>query len=297
MSLSRLEIMYGHLEGVNFARDPTGYLGIEAGIFREHGLEVSWRHVQGTEARYRRLESGDAHISFVVGRASLQHFLDTKATRVIGAAMNTCPYLLVVAPSINQPRDLRGKVLACKEGPARGAPLARIFREQTSLGLGDEVKLELPKGDQDAFRMLLGGAAQAALLPRPYGFIAEESGFKRVHDWPDIVDDPLPITMETTAALERENARQFSTFLDAHRESIRYAKAHREQTVQALRDKFGHSHALAAKTYEDYLIYLDDRLTLDFRQLQKLLAQVSPNISGEATKLASEWILPSALQV
>ena len=60
MSLVNLNVMYGHLEGAggDFARDPTGYLSIEAGIFERHGLDVSWNHVQGTEERYRRLENG-----------------------------------------------------------------------------------------------------------------------------------------------------------------------------------------------------------------------------------------------
>ncbi len=73
MSLVNLTVMYGHLEGAggDFARDPSGYLSIKTGIFRKHGLDVSWNHVQGTEERYRRLENGSAQISLVVGRASL----------------------------------------------------------------------------------------------------------------------------------------------------------------------------------------------------------------------------------
>ena len=40
MSLVTLAVMYGHLEGAggNFARDPTGHLSIEVGIFDKHGL-------------------------------------------------------------------------------------------------------------------------------------------------------------------------------------------------------------------------------------------------------------------
>ncbi|MGN6719809.1 MAG: hypothetical protein ACTHLX_20760, partial [Candidatus Binatia bacterium] len=94
MSLVTLAVMYGHLEGAggNFARDPTGHLSIEVGIFEKHGLQVSWNHVQGTEERYRRLEMGSAQISLVVGRASLQHFLAAKTTKILGVAMNRCPY-------------------------------------------------------------------------------------------------------------------------------------------------------------------------------------------------------------
>lgn len=296
MSLSRLEIMYGHLEAVNFARDPTGYLSIDAGIFERHGLDVSWRHVQGTEERYRRLESGAAHLSLVVGRASLRHFLDTRTTRIIGSAMNTCPYYLVADRTIKRLADLKGRTLACKESPARGAPLAQIFQEKAALKLGEDVALKLVKGDQDAFGMLINGEVTSALLPRPYGFIAEEKGFRNLSEWPGVVDDPLPITIETTAVLLREKEKIFGTFLKAHGDGIRYVKAHREEAIRMLSEKFGHSPALAAKTYGDYFSFLDERLTVDFRQFEKLLAQVAPDLTDSAKKLASDWILPSALQ-
>ena len=68
MSLAPVRVMYGHLEGTEgkFARDPSGYLSIDTGIYRKYGLDVSWQHVQGTEQRYHRLEDGRADISFVV---------------------------------------------------------------------------------------------------------------------------------------------------------------------------------------------------------------------------------------
>src|SRR5687767_7741959 len=135
MSPTNLTVMYGHLEGAGrgFARDPTGYLSIEAGIFRKHGLDVSWQHVQGTEERYRRLENGSAQVSLLVGRASLQHFLTSKTTRILGAAMNSCPYYLIAAPSISSLKDLGGKLVVCREGPARHTPIAETFRERAQL--------------------------------------------------------------------------------------------------------------------------------------------------------------------
>ena len=135
MSLVNLNVMYGHLEGAggDFARDPTGHLSIEAGIFEKHGLNVSWNHVQGTEERYRRLENGSAQISLVVGRASLQHFLTSRTTRILGCAMNSCPYYLVAAPTITKLADLKNKTVACREGPSRNTPIAETFRNLAQL--------------------------------------------------------------------------------------------------------------------------------------------------------------------
>lgn len=297
MSLIKLNVMYGHLEGAgrDFARDPTGYLSIEAGIFHKHGLEVSWQHVQGTEARYRRLADGSAQISLVVGRASLQHFLASKATRILGCAMNSCPYYLIAAPTVHTPADLKGKVMACREGPSRNAPIAETFYQIAKLRVGTDLTLELPSGDHDAFNLLIDGKAQAALLPRPFGFIAEARGFKRLGEWPDAVDDPLPITIETTEQLWREREKDFAIFLAAHAEGIGYFKSHRTEALYILGKQFGHAPGLAETIYQDYVICMDETLKVDFKQFEMLLAQVAPEKTGDARQVASEWIIPGAV--
>jgi len=298
MALTKINCMYGHLEGFDgkFARDFTGYLSLDGGIYAKHGLEVSWNHVQGTEERYRRLENGEAQISFVVGRASLQHFLDTKSTRVLGCAMNTCPYLLVADASIKEIKDLKGQVIVCREGPARGVPFDPVFREVAGITSGDDFQLKLVGSDQEAFHMLLDKKVAAAMVPRPYGFVAEDQGFRRILNWPEVVDDPLPITIETTASLLSEREQDFAIFLDAHREGILYAKANREKVVQLLMEKFGHWRTLAEKTFDDYLGYLDAALTVDEAQLNKLLTQVAPNSGANARQVAAEWLIYGALQ-
>ena len=299
MEVAKLNVMYGHLEGTDgkFARDPSGYLSIDAGIYERYRLDVSWRHVQGTEARYQQLESGAAHVSMVVGRASLQHFLDLKRTRLLGCVMNSCTYYLVAAEGINTIGELKNKMISCREGPAQGVPFGRLLGERAGLELGKDLTLQFTEGDQDAYRLLLGGQVQAAWLPRPYALIAEEEGFVKLNEGSDIVDDPLPITMETTASLSRERADDFSRFVQAHREGIRYLRNHRDDAMDLLQTRFGHSPELAAKTFDEYLICMDDRLTVDFKHLQKLVAQIVPSIPGGAQQIASEWIMPGALRI
>src|SRR4026207_2264578 len=296
MSLVNLTVMYGHLEGAggDFARDPTGYLSIEAGIFRKHGLEVSWQHVQGTEERYRRLENGSAQVSLLVGRASLQHFLTSRTTRILGAAMNSCPYYLIATPAVNSLKDLRGKIVACREGPARNTPIAETFMERAALRIGTDLTLQLPKGDQDAFNLLIAGTAQAALLPRPFGFIAEETGFKRIGEWPEVVDDPLPITIETTTKVYGERKKDLETFLSAHSEGIRHFKSNRADAMRTLTKQFGHSQTLAAKTLDDYVTCMNEGLKVDYKHFEKLLSQVAPGAAAD--QVASEWIVAGALK-
>ena len=298
MSLTKLACMYGHLEAIDgkFARDITGYLSIDAGIYARHGLDISWNHVQGTEERYRRLESGEAQISFVVGRASLQHFLDTHSTRVLGCAMNSCPYLLIADSAIKEIKDLKNQVVVCREGPTRGVPLSGAFQQLCGITSDCAVELNLVASDQEAFHALLDKRVAAAIVPRPYGLVAEDKGFHRLRDWNDMVDDPLPITIETTQRLWSEREKEFTAFLAAHREGIFYAKANREKVVRLLIDRFGHHRSLAERTFDDYICYMDATLTVDVRQLTKLLAQVEPNSTSNARQIAAEWLIDGALR-
>jgi ABC-type nitrate/sulfonate/bicarbonate transport system substrate-binding protein len=291
--------MYGHLEGIDgkFARDVTGYLSIADGIYEKHGLEVSWSHVQGTEERYRKLENGEAQLSFVVGRASLQHFLDTKTTRVIGCAMNSCPYLLIADGAIKEIKDLKGQTVVCRDGPARGVPLGWQFQQLGGLAIGYDIQIKLVASDQEAFHSLLDKKAAAAIVPRPYGFVLEDKGFHRMLDWNDLVDDPLPITIETTRKLLGEREKDFRLFLTAHREGILHAKANREKVVQLLIGKFAHYRSLAERTFDDYLGYMNESLQIDMLHMGKLVAQVSTDQAANARQIASEWAIPGAVKV
>lgn len=297
MALAQIKVMYGHLEGTEgkYARDPSGYLAIEASIFGKHGLEVSWEHVQGTEERYRRLENGSAQVSLVVGRASLEHFLQSRTSKILGCAMNSCPYYLVVDSSLPRSQDLKGKTVACREGPARNTPLAETLAEKAELDSTRDLTLVLPQSDQDVFHMLLDGKAQAALLPRPYAFLAEEQGFNRIGNWPEIVDDPLPITVETTAKLLKACGNELTAFLAAHREAIGYLKSHRAETLRMLQKRFHHSPALASKTFDHYLICMNERLLVDYGKFRALLAQIAPDALASARAIASDWAMPGAL--
>jgi len=290
--------MYGHLEGIDgkFARDVTGYLSLAAGIYENHGLEISWNHVQGTEERYRKLENGEAQLSFVVGRASLQHFLDTKTTRVIGCAMNSCPYLLVADGAIKEIKDLKGQTVVCRDGPARGVPLGWQFQQLGGLAMGADYQIKLVGSDQEAFHSLLDKKAAAAIVPRPYGFVAEDKGFHRIIEWNDMVDDPLPITIETTQQLLDEREQDFRVFLAAHREGIVHAKANREKVVQLLIDKFAHYRSLAERTFDDYLGYMNESLQIDMLHMGKLVAQVSTDQAANARQIATEWAIAGAVK-
>ncbi len=297
--MTTLTAMYGKLEGEDgrkFAREISPHLSIDAGIYKKHGIDLRWQHVQGTEERYRRLASGAADISFVVGRQSLKHFLQSKTSVIVGSPLNSCPYYLMAGRVVRTVGDLEGKTIACRAEPARNAPIGRVLKETAGLELNKDVKLMLLPGDLDAYESLIADRADAALVPRQFGFVAEEKGFHRL-ECPDTVDDPLPITIETTKGILADKSKEIAAFLQAHAESVRYLKSHRAEALRLLQDKFSQAASLAAKAFDGYFTLLDDSLTIDLRHLENLAAQVAPDYPGGAEKLAGDWLAPGVVKL
>lgn len=296
--MTALVAMYGKLEGEDgrkFAREISPHLAIEAGIYKKHGIDLQWQHVQGTEERYRRLAAGLADVSFVVGRQSLKHFLQSKTSVIVGSPLNSCPYYFMAGSGVKTIRDLKGKTIACREESARNAPIGHVFKENAGLELTKHVKLKLLPGDMDAYEALTAGRVDAALVPRQFGFVADEKGFHRL-DCPDVVDDPLPITIETTKDILAKKSKEIAAFLQAHAESVRYLKTHRAEALRVLGEKLGQSPALAAKTFDGYFTLLDDSLKIDLKHLKNLAGQVAPDYSGGAEQLAKDWLAPGVLR-
>ena len=289
--------MYGVLgEGSErVARDPTGYLAIEQGIYRRHGLELSWDHVQGTDERNQALAAGEADLSLLIGRASLQHFLRSGETRVLGSCMNSSPYVLMAPADTGGLAGLRDRVLACRRVIAETAPLAASFRDRGGLELGADFGLDGVDTDQHALDRLTDQSAGMALLPRPFDFVARERGFLPVPGWPEVAGDPLPITIETTESLLGEKGDAMAAFLAAHREGIRFLKGHRNETLAMLERVFGYRPELASVLYDDYLVLLDERLTVDPPQLERLVGLTAPDAGVSVPELTSRWLGPGAV--
>jgi len=87
-----------------------------------------------------------------------------------------------------------------------------------------------------------------------------------------------------------------TAFIAAHREGVRHARANPGKVIDLLTVKFGHSRALAQKTFDDYMVYMDESLLVEMRHLTKLLGQVAPELPGGVNKVAAEWIVPGAMK-
>ncbi len=141
-------------------------------------------------------------------------------------------------------------------------PFRWQFQQLGGITIGYDFQIKLVPSDQEAFHTLLDKKAAAAIVPRPYRFVAEDKGFHRMLEWNDMVNDPLPITIETTLLI----------------------------------DKFGHYRSLAERTFNDYLCYMDESLQIDMLHMGKLVAQVSTDNAANTRQIVSQWAIAGAVK-
>jgi hypothetical protein len=53
---------------------------------------------------------------------------------------------------------------------------------------------------------------------------------------------------------------------------------------------------MAERIFNDYIIWMDEALKVDFKQFEKLLFQVAPDRAEHARQIADEWIMPGAVK-
>ena len=111
-----------------------------------------------------------------------------------------------------------------------------------------------------------------------------------------MVDDPLPITVETTTAIFREREDELTVFVRAHREGIGYFKTHRGDALRVLTGQFHHPEGRAEKIFRDYVACMDETMQVEFEQFAKLLAQVSNDRTVNPREIARDWIVPGGLK-
>ena len=60
---------------------------------------------------------------------------------------------------------------------------------------------------------------------------------------------------------------------------------------------FGYAADLAGVLYDGYLVLLDERLTVDLPQVERLVRLTAPDAGVSVSELASRWLAPSAVSL
>ena len=154
--------------------------------------------------------------------------------KILGCHWIVVPHGIYAKDSINKVEDLKGKSIAVSAPNSMPDMLARSALAK--YGVSDkDVKLAAVGGDRDRYQALIGGVVDAAVVSNEYEPIAP----KNIHllvAGRDAVPNFLRVCIVSSAKKLAERGDDAVKFLAAEMSALRFALAHRDETVALTRE-------------------------------------------------------------
>jgi len=164
----------------------SGYLalwvGEDAGIFRQNGLDVQAQLVSNGTQSMAALLSGQVQFIQTGGSAALSPAVDGANLTLLTVIVPVYSYLLEANPSIKQPSDLKGQKMGVGAIGDSGDLATRVGLRKMGIDPDKDVSILSVGSTPVRAAALRSGAVQAAVTSFPENLALEKDGFTRLLD-------------------------------------------------------------------------------------------------------------------
>lgn len=225
----------------------------EAGIFKKNGLDVDVQLIESTKG-IAALLSGDVKFAHIGGSEVLSASVGGAELVIVGGTVPVWPYVLIVAPDIKKPEDLKGKKLAIAGVGGSYDIAARVLLPRLGLKPDEDVTILGTGSVANATAALASGGVQATLSQPPDQLALESQGFHVLANMADLHLATANTTIAVTRAYVTGNKDVTQRYVDSIVEAIAVEKKDRAFTLNVLKTylKVTDEKALNA-TYDHYV--------------------------------------------
>ena len=205
----------------------------EAGLYRQHGLDVDVVFLRGSTTAITALVAGEAQFAALGASSSLLARLGGADTVLIATAAPGLSFYLVARRDIATAQGLKGKKLAASRPGTDSDFAARLAIQK--LGLGErEVNVVSIGSDTERIAALNLGVVDATVLTPAAYVAAQKLGFHALLDLNALNIPYEAAGLITTRRLIGENAETARRFTRGFVAGIQHAKSHRDFTLRVL---------------------------------------------------------------
>jgi NitT/TauT family transport system substrate-binding protein len=151
--------------------------------------------------------------------------------KIIGCDWLVVPHGLFVRQDINSLADLKGKSIAVSAPGSFPDLVARSILEKADIPVSG-VTFASMGSDTDRYKALAAGVVEGAIVSNEYTPIAAKSGIKLLVPGSEAVPKFVRTCLQATGKHLAERAEDAAKFLAAEMEGLRYAAAHRDETIR-----------------------------------------------------------------
>lgn len=209
------------------------WVGREAGLYRQYGLDVDVVFFRGSTIAINALATKDAQFAGLGASSSVLAKLGGIDTMLIATATPGLLFYLVAKKDIRTATDLKGKKIAVSR-PGTDSDLAARVAVQ-KLGLGEKEVSYLSIGSDTERIMAVSQGIVDATVVAVAGYVAAQRlGFNTLVDLAQANVPYEAASLITTQTLIRENPEMVRRFAKGFVAAIHYSQTHREVTLKVL---------------------------------------------------------------
>jgi NitT/TauT family transport system substrate-binding protein len=195
-------------------RDGVIYVAQDLGLFRKHGLDLTFVQVRNGPVAMSALSSGETQFHWgSVSGANLGAIAEGADLVFVAGFINRLAGMFVVNPQINTPADLKGRSVAVNSLSGGGWIFSMLMLDYWGLSPDRDHIQFRTLGDQAVMAQgVLSGTADAAFLGYTFGKMLQSKGFRVLAD-----SEKLPIPYQGSGVIAK---RSFVTASPASLESL-----------------------------------------------------------------------------
>ncbi len=158
------------------------WAALEAGYFREQGLDVELGRVAGGAPMLAALQNGDLDMAYSGAPALVLGYLQGLETQIFGTLTSTLESIIFVRPEVQSVEDLRGKSIGVSNILGITDIAARLGLQRLGLTPDVDVFSRQTGGMGESLAALDAGVVAGVSLGAPASFEARKRGYRALID-------------------------------------------------------------------------------------------------------------------
>ena len=246
--------------------------GIERGFYRKEGVDLQFRILRSDLAVSAIIGSREVDYMYGAGTA-FRAAAKGLPLKILSHDIKSVLHYFMVQPSIDSPKDLKGKKVAV--GGLGGTNMAAARASIKFLGLDPDRDVTYIVIGAASIRMaaMEAGSIQASMMPAPWNIRMKQKGFKELVFAGNVMSDPLNGIVTGRERIEK-NATQVKKVLRGFLRSLKAVRTEKKDVGEFISRKFNLDPRAAEEVYTTLIQTLTEDGTVSDQLLQEQLEMI-----------------------
>ena len=230
-------------------------IGAQQGLFSKHGVDVEPIYFGGGMNSIAALTSNSVQLLAAGSTATIGARVGGVDITMLAVQSNKLDYSVMVAPEVNTPQDLKGKVVTGTRPGASADTALRLFLMRHGLTPDkDVIFISVADSQQGRFNALARKVVAGTVLPPPFSTVAQQQGFRELADLRKTDIEYSGTSIAGIGSYIKAHPAAIESFLKGYIESLQFFRTQREKAVAGIMKYMRISDRSRAEEGYDYYV-------------------------------------------